>query len=72
MDNFDICVEVILLLSFITSIEKQKFKKELEYSKNFMIVISKLIETYSKDDDLKVILSKTISQLPIEELKYSI
>lgn len=70
INNCDICVEVLLLICFLTTQGNGEFKIELENSPNFIKIISKLTQLYHDDEKRKKILSQTIAYFPIEELQY--
>ena len=71
IEDCDICVEILLLICFLTNQGNKEFKVELENSKNFIKIISKLTLVYQDNNDKKKILSQTIAHLPIEELQYN-
>jgi len=66
VDSINLCVEILLLLSYLTN-QDEDFKKILETSDTFMKTIQKIITTYSKDEKISKLISQCIAQLPIEE-----
>ena len=68
--NCDICVEILLLICYLTNQGNCEFKHELENCPNFIRLISKLTQFYYENEEKKKLLSQTIAYFPIEELQY--
>lgn len=71
IENSDVCVEVLLLICYLTSQGNNEFKHELENNSNFIKIISKLTQFYHEDEEKKKILAQTIAYFPIEEMQYN-
>ncbi len=72
ISNCDICVEILLLICYLTNQGNYEFKFELENCQNFIKLIYKLTQYYHEDETKKKLLSQTIAYFPIEELQYNI